>query len=106
MHSPSGVISHYYTNRNSASYSNPIVDAYIDQALKAPSIEESYPYFKQAQWDGKNGVSPDGDAPWTWIAAVEHIYFVRDGLTVVDNKIHPHGYGWTIANNVDQWHWK
>jgi peptide/nickel transport system substrate-binding protein len=36
---------------------------------------------------------------------VEHIYFARDGLNVVDNKIHPHGYGWTITNNVDQWYW-
>jgi peptide/nickel transport system substrate-binding protein len=105
MHSPSGVISHYYTGRNSASYSNPVVDGYIDQALAAPTVPDSYPLFQKAQWDGKAGVTPDGDSPWVWIAAVEHLYFVRDGLNVVDKKIHPHGYGWTITNNVDQWYW-
>ncbi|MDR1676785.1 MAG: ABC transporter substrate-binding protein [Deltaproteobacteria bacterium] len=105
MHSPSGVISHYYTGRNSASYSNPTVDQYIDQGLAAKSVPESYQFFQKAQWDGKVGVAPQGDAPWAWIAAVEHIYFARDGLNVVDNKIHPHGYGWTITNNVDQWYW-
>ena len=105
MHSPSGIISHYYTGRNRASYSNPTVDAYVDQALAAFTIEASYPLWRKAQWDGQTGVTPEGDSPWVWIAAIEHIYFARDGLNVVDKKIHPHGYGWTIANNVDQWYW-
>ncbi|MDR2386574.1 MAG: ABC transporter substrate-binding protein [Deltaproteobacteria bacterium] len=105
MHSPSGVISHYYTGVNSASYSNPTVDDYINQALAAKSVADSYPLFQKAQWDGKTGVAPEGDAPWAWIAAVEHIYFARNGLNVIDKKIHPHGYGWTITNNVDQWYW-
>jgi peptide/nickel transport system substrate-binding protein len=105
MHSPSGIISHYYTGRNWASYSNPTVDDYINQALAAKSVDDSYPLFQKAQWDGKTGVTPDGDAPWAWICEVEHIYFVRNGLNVIDKKIHPHGYGWTIANNVDQWYW-
>ena len=105
MHSPSGIISHYYTGRNAADYSNPTVDGYVDQALAAPSIEASYPLWQKAQWDGTTGVTPDGDSPWVWIAAIEHIYFARDGLNVIDHKIHPHGYGWTIANNVDQWYW-
>ncbi|MDR0622177.1 MAG: ABC transporter substrate-binding protein [Deltaproteobacteria bacterium] len=105
MHSPSGVISHYYTGYNSASYSNPTVDSYIDQALAAKTVPDSYPLFQKAQWDGQTGVTPYGDAPWTWIAAVDHIYFARNGLNIVDKKIHPHGYGWTITNNVDQWYW-
>ncbi|MDL2259907.1 ABC transporter substrate-binding protein [Deltaproteobacteria bacterium OttesenSCG-928-K17] len=105
MHSPSGIVSHYYTGRNRASYSNPTVDAYVDQALAAPTIEASYPFWQKAQWDGQSGVAPAGDSPWIWIAAIDHIYFARKGLNVIDNKIHPHGYGWTLANNVDQWYW-
>ena len=105
MHSPAGLISHYYTGRNRASYSNPAVDAYMDQALAASSIEESYPFWQKAQWDGQAGVTPEADSPWVWIAAIDHIYFARQGLNVIDHKIHPHGYGWTIANNVDQWYW-
>lgn len=105
-HSPSGVRSHYYTGKNGAMYSNAAVDKHIDDALAASSVEASYEDWKLAQWDGDNGVTPDADSPWVWIAEIDHIYFVRDGLMVVDNKIHPHGYGWTITNNVDQWYWQ
>lgn len=105
MHSPSGIVSHYYTGRNRASYSNSVVDSYVDQALAASSIEASYPLWRKAQWDGQTGVTPEADSPWVWIAAIEHIYFARNGLNVIDNKVHPHGYGWTLANNVDQWYW-
>ena len=37
---------------------------------------------------------------------VDHLYFVRDGLQVAEQKIHPHGHGWSIVNNVDQWQWE
>lgn len=105
MHSPKGVLSHYYSGRNGASYSNATVDAHIDEALAAPSVEESYEYWKEAQWDGAEGVTPAADAPWIWLVELDHLYFVKDGLNMIDNKIHPHGHGWTVANNVDQWYW-
>ena len=105
MHSPAGLISHYYSGKNGASYSNPSVDQYIRQALATPSVEDSYEYWERAQWDGTTGVTPAADSPWVWLVEVKHIYFTRENLHVVDNKIHPHGYGWTIANNVDQWYW-
>jgi len=31
---------------------------------------------------------------------------VKDGLQVAEQKLHPHGHGWSIVNNVDQWTWK
>lgn len=105
MHSPTGIISHYYTGRNGASYSNPEVDAHVEEALAAKSVEASYPLWSQVHWDGANGVTPTADTPWIWLVEIDHIYFVKNGLNVVDHKIHPHGYGWTIANNVDQWYW-
>ena len=29
----------------------------------------------------------------------------EDGLQVAEQKIHPHGHGWSLVNNVDQWSW-
>ena len=86
-------------------YANPTVDAYMDQALASSDLEESYALWRKAQWDGTTGVTQDGDIPWVWLVNVNHLYWVRDGLQVAEQKIHPHGHGWSIVNNVDQWTW-
>ncbi len=106
MHSPAGLISHYYTGKNRASYSNSTVDHYIDQALSASRVEASYPYWNKVYWDGSQGVAPMGDSPWVWLVQINHVYFAKENLQLIDKKIHPHGYGWTILNNVDQWYWE
>lgn len=80
-------------------------DAYLDEAVAQPRIEDSYDYYRLAQWDGQTGVTPEADAPWVWIANVDHLYFVRAGLEVAEQKPHPHGHGWSIVNNVDRWSW-
>ena len=54
---------------------------------------------------GVTGVTGEGDCPWVWLVNVNHLYWVRDGLQVAAQKIHPHGHGWSIANNVDAWSW-
>lgn len=87
-------------------YANEKVDKYMDEALKASNLEDSYELWQKAQWDGTDGITQDGDIPWIWLCNVDHLYFVRDGLTVADQKIHPHGHGWSIVNNVDQWSWQ
>lgn len=102
---PGDLIARYYTGRNTPGYSNKAVDAYMDQALAQTEIEDSYAYWEKAQWDGKTGVAPQGDAPWVWLVDCDHIYFTREGLHPVDDKIHPHGFGWTITNNIDKWYW-
>lgn len=81
-------------------------DGYLDQAVAQPDIADSYEYYRLAQWDGQTGVTPASDAPWVWIANVDHLYFVREGLQVAEQKPHPHGHGWSIVNNVDQWSWQ
>ena len=81
-------------------------DRYLDQAVAQPDIADSYEYYRLAQWDGQTGVTPASDAPWVWIANVDHLYFVREGLQVAEQKPHPHGHGWSIVNNVDQWSWQ
>ncbi|MFQ7155269.1 MAG: ABC transporter substrate-binding protein [Merdimonas faecis] len=87
-------------------YANETVDTYMDQALAESDLEEAYTLWQQAQWDGTTGVTQEGDTPWVWLVNIDHLYWVRDGLTVAEQKIHPHGHGWSIVNNVDQWKWE
>ena len=87
-------------------YANETVDTYMDQALAESDLEEAYTLWQQAQWDGSTGVTQDGDIPWVWLVNIDHLYWVRDSLTVAEQKIHPHGHGWSIVNNVDQWKWE
>lgn len=90
---------------NYACYADATVDAHLDAALSCAHIEDSYDEWKRAQWDGATGVAPQGAATWLWLANVDHLYFVAEGLKVAEQKPHPHGHGWSLANNVDQWSW-
>ncbi|MBE6471576.1 MAG: ABC transporter substrate-binding protein [Coriobacteriaceae bacterium] len=90
---------------NVALYDNGKVNEYIADALAAPTLEESFDLWKKAQWDGETGFAPKGDAPWVWIANVDHLFFQKDGLQVAEQKPQPHGHGWSVLNNVDQWSW-
>ncbi|MFR7974254.1 MAG: ABC transporter substrate-binding protein [Lacrimispora saccharolytica] len=112
-HTPMELYNIYHTLSDSgigmagySPYANEAVDQYMDQALAVGSLEESYELWKKAQWDGTTGITQEGDIPWIWLCNVDHLYFVRDGLQIADQKIHPHGHGWSIINNVDQWNWE
>ncbi|MDO5334464.1 MAG: ABC transporter substrate-binding protein [Coriobacteriia bacterium] len=91
---------------NFACYENKTVDIHFDAALAKTKVEDSYGEWKAAQWDGKEGIAPQGAATWVWLANVDHLYFKRKGLTVADQKPHPHGHGWSLVNNVDRWSWE
>ena len=86
-------------------YANETVDKYMDEALAADSLEEAYELWKMAQWDGETGITQDGDIPWIWLANIDHLYWSRENLNVAEQKLHPHGHGWSVVNNVDQWTW-
>ncbi len=109
-HTPMELYNIYHTGTDSdtaeySPYSNTTVDAYMDEALQAEDLESSYDLWKKAQWDGTTGITQDGDIPWIWFCNVDHLYYVKNGLQVAEQKIHPHGHGWSIVNNVDQWEW-
>ena len=87
-------------------YANEAVDAYMDEALACTDLEASYELWKKAQWDGESGITQEGDLPWIWLVNIDHLYWVKDGLQVAEQKLHPHGHGWSIVNNVDQWTWE
>lgn len=94
----------YHTNGacNYTGYSNEETDRLFDEALAATDMDESYALWQQAQ----AAVGPKGEALWVWFANIDHLYFVRDGLKVAEQKLHPHGHGWSIVNNVDEWSWQ
>lgn len=103
--SPSEVYSLYHSTgtANFASYESASIDAYLDEALADLNIEDSYELWQKAQWDGKEGIAPQGAATWVWLASVDHLYFKNKELVVAEQKLHPHGHGWSLVNNVDQW---
>lgn len=94
----------YHTNGacNYTGYSNEETDRLFDEALAATDMDESYALWQRAQ----AAVGPKGEALWVWFANIDHLYFVRDGLKVAEQKLHPHGHGWSIVNNVDEWSWQ
>ena len=50
----------YYNPEN---YSNSSVDAHINNAMSENNLSDSFDNWKKVQWDGKNGVSTQGQSP-------------------------------------------
>ncbi len=103
-HTPMELYNLYHTapGSNTALYSpyaNEKADELMDAALSCADLEESYTLWQRAQEEIAK------DVPWVWLVNVDHLYWVRDGLRVAEQKLHPHGHGWSIVNNVDQWEW-
>ena len=110
-HTPMELYNIYHTEEASglalySPYANPKVDACMDQALASSDLEKANELWKKAQWDGETGIVQEGDIPWIWLVNIDHLYWAREGLVVAEQKIHPHGHGWSIVNNVDKWSWK
>lgn len=110
-HTPMELYNIYHTMADTglaeySPYANEALDRYMDEALASSDLEESYNLWKQAQWDGSQGITQQGDIPWIWLVNIDHLYWSRDGLKVAEQKLHPHGHGWSIVNNVDQWSWE
>lgn len=93
----------YYNPEN---YGNEIVDKYMDEALRSTDIEVANELWKKAQWDGTTGTSTLGDAPWVWLVNIDHLYYVREGLEIGEQKIHPHGHAWPLVSNLREWKWQ
>ncbi len=91
---------------NSNYYANQTIDQYFQKAIQETSQEKANEYWKKIQWDGKTGVSAKGDAPWVWLVNIHHIYYVKEGLDIGDQKVQPHGHGWPITDFITEWKWK
>ncbi len=91
---------------NTGFYSNPTVDEYMDDALRATDEDEANELWKKAQWDGTTGFSAKGDAAWSWLVNLDHCYFVREGLNTGEHRVEAHGHGWIFAADLKDWHWE
>lgn len=110
-HSPLEMYKLYHTSGpeplywNAGFYSNSVVDSYLEQALQAKTFEDSIPYWQKAQWDGNTGFAVSGDAAWAWMVNLDHTYFINNCLDVGKSQMEPHGHGWPITTNINQWKW-
>jgi len=90
---------------NTGFYSNETVDGYFKQAIQAKSEEEAIEFWKKAQWDGTTGFSGKGDAAWTWLVNIDHLYLMKNDLDIGEQRLHVHGHGWPATDNIADWKW-
>ncbi|WP_147820630.1 ABC transporter substrate-binding protein [Salidesulfovibrio onnuriiensis] len=90
---------------NPGFYRNLAVDEHLEAALSAPEYKAALENWKKAQWDGTTGANTHGDAPWAWLVNLDHTYFVNEHLDIGTSQIEPHGHGWPITANIQQWKW-
>lgn len=90
---------------NVEGYASEITDTYLTAAMEAATIEEAYANFQKVQWDGKTGTAMQGECPWVWIVNLDHLYYVRDGLSIGEQPVHPHGQDLPLIQNLSDWAW-
>lgn len=103
FHSVNMLRDDYY---NPEGFSDPTVDAYLDQAMAALTVEEANRCWQLAQWDGETGTSMLGHCPWLWLVNMQHLYYVRDGLDIGAQQLHAHGASLPLLENLEEWCWR
>lgn len=99
----SGALDTSYNNM--AQYSDPAVDGHIRAALAATTPQDANREWSLAQWDGEHGVVGErGDNPIVWLARLDHLYVVRDGVDLGRQPLQAHGE-WAIMSNIAEWRW-
>ena len=87
-------------------YTSEKTDEYLDKAMNSQTIQDSYEWWKKAQWDGETGTSMRGEAPWAFYVNMTHLYYIKDGLDIGKQRIHAHGQAWPLIANLAEWSWK
>ncbi len=86
---------------NNAAVDGHIRDAYV-QTDEAKAIQS----WQKALWDGSEGGSALGEAAYCNICYLEHMYFVRNGLDIGNQKLHTHSRDLSILANISEWDFK
>lgn len=81
---------------NTNSYSNKEVDQALEKALISGDMKD----WQKAQEPIIK------DLPWAWLVNVDHLYFVKEGLSLGQQPIHPHSHALDIMSNLEEWTWK
>jgi len=90
---------------NTGLYENATMKAHFDKALSTGSLAGLVPHWKAAAWDGKTGYGMKGDAAWAWLVNIDHVYFVDKCLDIGPRQIEPHGHGFPVTYNLQDWRW-
>ncbi|WP_229671769.1 ABC transporter substrate-binding protein [Shewanella carassii] len=85
---------------NSGYYQNPLVDKALEKAREADSVETAIAFWQQAQQQISR------DVPWSWLVNLQHLYAANPCLDLGQPLVEPHGHGWPITNNINQWRWQ
>lgn len=90
---------------NPEGYQSDRTDGYLTAAMEALTVEEANENWRKVQWDGTTGTSMRGDCPWVWIVNLDHVTYVRDGLSIKEQPVHGHGHGLPLIQNLHEWVW-
>lgn len=90
---------------NPEGYMSGVTDGYLTAAMEALTVEEAYENWRLAQWDGETGTAMKGECPWVWIVNIDHVYYVREGLDIGAQQLHPHGASMPLLQNLQDWTW-
>lgn len=90
---------------NPEGYGNDVTDGYLNAAMEALTAEEANRNWQRVQWDGETGTAMQGECPWVWIVNLDHVTYVRDGLSIGKQPIHGHGHGLPLIQNLNEWTW-
>ncbi|MDO4268740.1 MAG: ABC transporter substrate-binding protein [Eubacteriales bacterium] len=90
---------------NPEGYQSEVTDGYLNTAMAALTVEEANENWQKAQWDSTTGTAMKGECPWVWIVNLDHVTYVRDGLSIGEQPIHGHGHGLPLIQNLSEWAW-
>lgn len=90
---------------NPEGYMSDVTDGYLEAAMGALTVEEANENWKKVQWDGTTGTCMKGECPWVWMVNLDHVTYVRDGLSIGEQPIHGHGHGLPLIQNLNEWTW-
>ena len=88
------------TYRNPGLYSSPVVDGYLEAALKSEDQDEAIKYWQLAAYDGNTGFGPAGDAPWLWLVTTDYLYMIDETLDIGTPQKNA---GSDILGNIYEW---
>lgn len=91
---------------NPEGYMSDVTDGYLDAAMEALTVKEANENWKKVQWDGTAGTAMRGECPWVWVVNLDHVTYVRDGLSIGNQPIHGHGHGLPLIQNLQEWSWE
>jgi peptide/nickel transport system substrate-binding protein len=88
------------TYKNPGLYNNPVVDGYLESALRSADQAQATKNWQLAAYDGKTGYGPAGDATWLWLVTMDYLYTVDETLDIGTPQKNA---GSDILGNIYEW---